>query len=120
MSERQTNAGNLDLNLSLSPSLSHSLNFCHVYAQLSLIDPWDFDEMNDRPMTFKKVYYSILPSSNMEPSLPFQYGRVESPLYSSNMEEGRALSTLPIWKSREPSLLFLESAGSPVGGPLIR
>ena len=54
MSERQTNAGNLDLNLSLS--LPHSLNFCHVYAQLSLIDPWDFDEMNDRPMTFKKVY----------------------------------------------------------------
>ena len=52
----------------------------------------------------------------MEPSLLFQYGRVESPLYSSNMEEGRALSTLPIWKSREPSLLFLESAGSPVGG----
>ena len=53
-----------------------------------------------------------------EGSLLFQYGRGERALYSSNMEEGRwlstlpyLLSTLPIWKMREGSSNMEEERG---------
>ena len=54
---------------------------------------------------------SALSRKRREPSLLFQFGRGERALSSSDLEEGRGLSPLPIWKRREGSLLFLFGRG---------